>query len=88
VVSLTLFLGHYCLAGELVECMASEPEALGSPETMLQIDRCIFLLESPVFARLRLHLLSADQYPGISFPFFNVNSYFFIKTTPLYLTSD
>eukprot|EP00919_Chromeraceae_sp_WS-2016_P002118 GHVR01005147.1.p1 GENE.GHVR01005147.1~~GHVR01005147.1.p1 ORF type:complete len:683 (-),score=190.96 GHVR01005147.1:78-2126(-) len=57
--SLSLWLGEYMLAFELVKRLAIlEP----SVEFLVQLDQLVHLLETPIFARLRLHLLELNTH--------------------------
>ena len=49
-------------AAELINCFASIPVGV---EALVQLDRLVQLLESPAFARLRLHLLNPLMHPAL-----------------------
>ena len=62
VLSLCLLAGAYSHACDVITAYADLPMGV---EVLVQIDRLVQLLETPIFTYLRLHLLQPARYPDL-----------------------
>ena len=62
VLSLCLLAGAYSHACDVITCYAHLPMGV---EVLVQIDRLVQLLETPIFTYLRLQLLQPSRYPDL-----------------------
>jgi vacuole morphology and inheritance protein 14 len=63
--SIAFLAGAYPLAADIIVKLTEQPLIADMSSSVVELGQVVSLLEAPVFARLRLQLLSPHQYPGL-----------------------